>query len=291
MPEDPPPPPQPAKISRADAEKIRAARLAAVVRKVKEGKSLTLGEQRLLDSMTEADAGDEANWPQWCTSQRQAAKLIGVPLAVVKAAKLDPRCSAFKDFRVNPRVLAAFVRAQKTALHTEQAAGVAGVAAPAPTPGAEPVKRTLAAEIDDMSSVLAQVDTLAKTAFARGDIERGLALLDQTKGIWERRKAAQVELRRQGKTEEDVLPRSEVERILHAVAHHLAVGLQAVAVDAVRAIEGETDPARQLPLVEGALVPAVLVAPLQQAAKLAASHGLPPWAVEAAEKALREVAR
>lgn len=291
MPEDTPVPTQPTKISRADAEKIRAARLAAVVRKVKEGKSLTLGEQRLLDSMTEADAGDEANWPQWCTSQRQAAKLIGIPLAVVKAAKLDPRCSAFKDFRVNPRVLAAFVRAQKTFLHTEQAADVAGVAAPTSTPGAEPTKRTLAAEIDDMSSVLAQVDTLAKTAFARGDIERGLSLLDQTKGIWERRKAAQVELRRQGKTEEDVLPRSEVERIIHAVAHHACVGIQTVAVDVVRAIEGETDPARQLPLVEGALVPSVLVAPMEQAGTLAAGHSLPSWAVECIGKALREVAR
>lgn len=73
------------RLTREQAAQIRAARLAAAVRKVKDGKALTLGEQTLIDSMTEPDRADRATWPKWCSSQAQAAAVTGIPLAAVRA--------------------------------------------------------------------------------------------------------------------------------------------------------------------------------------------------------------
>jgi len=139
--------------------------------------------------------------------------------------------------------------------------------------------------------MLARVDSLVMSLMDSGDAATALEWVGQRKPLSDQRNNAMTQARRAGRTEDEVVARAEVERIIHAVAHHACVGLQAVAVDIVRAIEGETDPARQLPLVEGALVPSVLIAPMEQAGTLAAGHGLPSWAVECIGKALREVAR
>lgn len=229
---------------------------------------------------------DPATWPAYCGSMTQAAALMGISKGVLRMAKARG-APGFIDSRVRPKLVAEWLAANNPAA----VAPPSSAEAPPARPDATPHRRSLPEEIAELDDMLAKVDALARSTLASGDVPTALQLLEQRKPLSDQRNNAMTQARRAGRTEDEVVARAEVERILHAVAHHLAVGLQAVAVDAVRAIEGETDPARQLPLVEGALVPAVLVAPLQQAAKLAAAHGLPPWAVEATEKALREVAR
>ena len=149
-----------------------------------------------------------------------------------------------------------------------------------------PVTRTLGEEIEDLSIILAQVDAQAKRAFAAGDISGGCALVEQTKAISERRKTAQVELRRQGKTEDDSIPRSEFERLAHAIAHHALVALQRMAVEAVTKLEGIEAPGDKLRVLEAVLLPAAYVRPFELALNLDAGHGLPSWAVESVHKAM-----
>lgn len=229
---------------------------------------------------------DPSTWPAYCGSMTQAAAIMGISKGVLRMAKARG-CPGFVDSRVRPKAVAEWLEKNQPAT----VAPPSSVEAPPARPNAAPHRRSLPEEIAELDDMLAKVDALARSTLASGDVPTALQLLEQRKPLSDQRNNAMVQARRAGRTEDEVVARVEVERIVHAVAHHACVGLQAVAVDVVRAIEGETDPARQLPLVEGAIVPAVLVAPLQQAAKLAASHGLPAWAVEAVDKALREVVR
>ena len=79
---DPKPSPR---LTPEQAEQIRTARLGAVIRKVKAGKSLTLGEQRLIDSMTVPERQEQTSWPSWCSSIAQAATLTGLPKEIGRA--------------------------------------------------------------------------------------------------------------------------------------------------------------------------------------------------------------
>jgi hypothetical protein len=266
------------KITPEQAEQIRAARLAAAVKKVKEGKSLTLGEQRLIDSMTEPDRADTATWPNWVSSIAQAAAIMGVPKSTLRAAKAQG-CPAFRHSRVSPKMALEWIESRKSSGTTAQESPVDGTPA---------VTRSLGKEIEDLSTLLAQVDAQASRAFASGETERGCNLIDQSKAISERRKNAQVELRRQGKTEDDSITRTEFERLAFALAHHAIVAVQRLAAEAVSKLEGIDTPAERLRVLLGILTPAAYLRPFELASGLEAGHGLPPWCGEAMLKAARE---
>ena len=259
------------RLTREQAAQIRAARLAAAVRKVKEGKALTLGEQTLIDSMTEPDRADRATWPKWCSSQAQAAAVTGIPLAAVRAAKRQG-CPAFDHSRVNPRAMVEWMEARANA-PAPQAQGQ-------PLTGAQPVKRTLAQEIEDLNAMLAQVDALARDAMARGDVSTASALADQSKGWWERRKAAQVELRRQGRTEDDVLAKQDAVRIIRALAIQACHGIQRIAREAAGRLVGVVEPAEVMRILVEELTADAFLRPFEEASKLDAGHGIPAWVAE-----------
>ena len=229
---------------------------------------------------------DPSTWPAYCGSMTQAAAIMGISKGVLRMAKARG-APGFVDSRVRPKVVAEWLEKHAA---TPTAPPDAGNTPPA-RPDSSPHRRSLPEEIADLDDMLARVDALARSTLASGDVTTALQLLDQRKPLSDQRNNAMTQARRAGRTEDEVIARAEVERIVHAIAHHACVGLQAVAVDIVRAIEGETDPTRQLPLVESALVPSVLAAPMEQAGKLAAGHGLPSWAVDCITKAVREVVR
>lgn len=255
------------------AEQIRSARLAAAIKKVKAGKSLTLDEQRLIDSMTEPERADRATWPEQCASMAQASAVMGVARAVLKRAKAQGAPGFHASNRVNPRQVAAWLDGQGAMSTTSK-----------PT-GASPARRTLAEEIDDVSGMLAQVDALMRDAFARGDVSTGLALASETKGLWDRRKAAQVELRRQGRTEDDVLSRPEVERMAHALAHHACIALQRLAAEVAPRLVGLTSPVEAVAILEAAFVPAAYLGPFRASVSSESGSSLPAWVVDAMERA------
>ena len=229
---------------------------------------------------------DPSTWPAYCGSMTQAAAIMGVSKASLRMAKARG-APGFVDSRVRPRVVAEWLEKNAS---TPTALPDAGNTPPA-RPDAAPHRRSLPEEIAHLDHMLARVDQLVLSLMDSGDAATALEWVGQRKPLSDQRNNAMTQARRAGRTEDEVIARAEVERIVHAIAHHACVGLQSVAVDIVRAIEGETDPARQLPLVESALAPSVLAAPMEQAGKLAAGHGLPSWAVDCITKAVREVVR
>ena len=203
----------------------------------------------------------------------QAAAVMGVARAVLKRAK-GAGCPGFHaSNRVNPRLVAAWLESQ-------------GATSPSPTStGAPPARRTLAEEIDDVSGMLGQVDALMRDAFSRGDVSTGLALASETKGLWDRRKAAQVELRRQGRTEDDVLSRPEVERIAYGLALHACIALQRLASEVAPRLVGLASPVEAVAVLEAAFVPAAYLAPFRACVTSESGASLPAWVVDAMEKA------
>jgi len=203
----------------------------------------------------------------------QAAAVMGVGKAVLRRAKASGCPGFHASNRVNPRIVAAWLDSQ-------------GPSSPAaPSPGAPPARRTLAEEIDDVSGMLAQVDALMRDAFTRGDTTTGLALASETKGLWDRRKAAQVELRRQGRTEDDVLSRPEVERIAYALALHACISLQRLASEVAPRLVGLASPVEAVAVLEAAFVPNAYVAPFRASVTSESGASLPAWVVDAMEKA------
>jgi hypothetical protein len=133
--------------------------------------------------------------------------------------------------------------------------------------------------------MLGQVDALMRDAFSRGDVSTGLALASETKGLWDRRKAAQVELRRQGRTEDDVLSRPEVERIAYALALHACIALQRLASEVAPRLVGLASPVEAVAVLESAFVPNAYIAPFRACVTSESGASLPAWVVDAMERA------
>ena len=155
--------------------------------------------------------------------------------------------------------------------------------------GAEPTARDLRDEVADLGAMLTQVDQLAKQAMRSGDVTQGMDLLAQRKTLSEQRNAAMVQMRRQGKTEDDSIARPEVERLVRALAYNAALALQRAAVEVIHKLDGITDPTAQHPIVTDILIAGVYLAPFEQAVNLPAGHGLPDWLVSAMRKSVDDM--
>ena len=219
-------------------------------------------------------APNRASWPEQCASMAQAAAVMGVPKGVLKRAKAQGAPGFHASNRVNPRQVAAWLDGQASASP-----------APATVPGAEAKPRTLGEEIAELSGMLAQVDALARDAFARGDVTTGLQLTAESKGIAARRETAQKEVRRQGRTEDDVLSRPEVERMAHALAHHACIALQRLAAEVAPRLVGLASPVEAVAILEAALVPGAYLAPFRASVSSESGASLPAWVVDAMERA------
>lgn len=266
----PPEQPKPAqRLTRDQAAQIRAARLAAVVRKVKEGKSLTLGEQRLIDSMTEPDRADRASWPEWCASMRQAGVLIGQTWARMKWAKAHGCPGFHASGRVNPRLVASWLDVQAATKPAQ----------PAPLP-IEVKERTLEEELRDLNMLLAQFDRAATLAMSANDLERSASVNEQTKTAATRREQIWKQMGRLGRNDEEALNKSEVVRLIRALAIQSIHGLQRIAREAAGKLQGVTDPADVARILVSELTADAFARPFTEAAKLEAAHGLPAWVAE-----------
>lgn len=141
-------------------------------------------------------------------------------------------------------------------------------------------KRDLKEEVETLERMLLLVDRQAEH-LARTDILVALPLLEQRQALSRQRNDALVQLRRQGRTEDDSIPRPEVERIAHALAYNAALGLQRLADDLADKLKGVTEPVEIHRILTGGLVASAYLTPFQQAVELDAGHGLPHWVVEA----------
>ena len=208
----------------------------------------------------------------------QASAVMGVAKGVLKRAKAQGAPGFHASNRVNPRQVAAWLDGQASA-----------ATAPAAVSGAEAKPRTLGEEIAELSGMLAQVDTLAREAFARGDVTTGLQLTAESKGISARRETAQKEVRRQGRTEDDVLSRPEVERMAHALAHHACIALQRLAAEVAPRLVGLASPVDAVAILEAAFVPAAYLAPFRASVSSESGSSLPSWVVDAMERAATSI--
>jgi hypothetical protein len=199
---------------------------------------------------------------------------MGVAKGILKRAKAQGAPGFHASNRVNPRQVAAWLDGQASASP-----------APAAVPGAEAKPRTLGEEIAQLSRMLAQQDTLAEEAMARGDVALACHLTDQSKGIAARRETAQKEVRRQGRTEDDVLSRPEVERIAHALALHACLALQRLAAEVAPRLVGLASPVEAVAILESAFVADAYLAPFRASVSSESGASLPAWVVDAMERA------
>lgn len=207
----------------------------------------------------------------------QAAAVMGIPKARLKAVK-ERGGDGFENSRVNPRRVAAWMDTQATQIWE----------APEELPDETPKpKRDLKGEIDDLDEMLRQVDRLAMEAFrSQGGTTVGLELVTQRKSLSDQRNAAMVQLRRQGRTEDDSIPRSEFERLCRGLAINAAHGLQRITDDVTRKLKGVSDPVEVHRILTDAMVAGPYLSAFEQTAGGEVEHGLPDWAVRALKSAV-----
>lgn len=205
----------------------------------------------------------------------QAAARIGRSWEEIRAAA-RAGAPAFKASRVNVTALREWFAQQEE------------VGTPAKDPEADE-RRDLTEEVEHVERILAQVDRTAQRLIDGGQLEMASVYLDRADKLATRRNAALVQLRREGRTENDSIPRPEMERIAHALAYNAALGLQRMADDLADKLRGVTDPAGIRDILTRGLVASAYLAPFDQAVELDAGHGLPHWVVEAMTKAPREM--
>lgn len=213
-------------------------------------------------------------WPTWCSSIAQASAIMGIDKPIIRRAKAAG-APGFAGSRVNPRVVADWIHENDPVKS-------------APVSGAAPIRRDLKDEVADLDSMLAQVDALAKESMAGGGVTVALELLAQRKSLSDQRNAAMVQLRRQGRTEDDSVPRQEVERLAHALAYNAAVGLQRAASKICDALKGISDPIQMHPIVTDILICDAFIAPFDHACNLPAGHGVPSWLFESIKRGAEE---
>jgi hypothetical protein len=209
----------------------------------------------------------------------QAAAVMGIPKARLKSIK-ERGGDGFENSRVNPRRVAAWMDAQATAIWE---------APTDPTDETPKPKRDLKGEIDDLDEMLRQVDRLAMEAFRQQDVTQGLQLASERGSLAKQRNDAMVQLRRQGRTEDDSIPRSEVERLCHALAINAAHALQRITDDATRKLVGVTNPAEVHRILTDAMVAESYLGAFRQTMGGELEHSLPEWAVRAMSKAVEEM--
>lgn len=264
-------------ISKEQSEQITRARIAATLRKLKDGKSLTAAEHKLIEENSQS--GDETGrsaWPEWCSSMAQAAAVMGIPKARLKSAK-ERGADGFDHSRVNPRRVAAWMDAQATAIWE---------APEEPADESPKPKRDLKGEIDDLDEMLREVDRLAMGAFKAGDVSTGLQLASERGSLAKQRNDAMVQLRRQGRTEDDSIPRSEFERLCRGLAINAAHGLQRITDDVTRKLKGVSDPVEVHKILTDAMVAGPYLSAFEQTAGNEVEHSLPDWAVRALKSAV-----
>jgi hypothetical protein len=203
----------------------------------------------------------------YCSSMAQAAALMGVSKQALRSAKAQG-CPGFIGSRV-------YMDEVRHWLDTQ------AVKAPERSDAVTPRARDLKEEIDDLNVMLVQVDSVAKECMANGQLTTGLEYLSQRKSLSDQRNAAMVQMRRQGRTEDDSVPRQEVERITRAIARNAASGLQLAANKICDRLAGISDPVEMHPIVTDVLVSDVFVSPFEQACNLPAGHGVPSWVLDA----------
>jgi len=213
-------------------------------------------------------------WPTWCSSIAQASAIMGVEKSIIRRAKASG-APGFAGSRVNPRVVADWIHENDPV----KSAPVSGVA---------PIHRDLKDEVADLGSMLAQTDALAKEYMAGGGVTVALELLEQRGSLAKQRNDAMVQLRRQGRTEDDSVPRQEVERLAHALAYNAAVGLQRAASKICDALKGISDPIHMHPIVTDILISDAFIAPFDHACNLPAGHGVPSWLFESIKRGAEE---
>jgi hypothetical protein len=201
----------------------------------------------------------------------QAAAVMGIPKARLKAVK-ERGGDGFENSRVNPRRVAGWMDAQATEIWEASEE----VADDAPKP-----KRDLKGEIDDLDEMLRQVDRLAMDAFRTGGVQIGLELAAQRGSLAKQRNDAMVQLRRQGRTEDDSIPRSEFERLCRGLAINAAHGLQRITDDVTRKLKGVSNPVEIHTILTDAMVAGPYLSAFEQTAASEVEHGLPDWAVRA----------
>jgi hypothetical protein len=209
----------------------------------------------------------------------QAAAVMGIPKARLKAVK-ERGGDGFENSRVNPRRVAAWMDAQATEIW-EAPEEVAG---DTPKP-----KRDLKGEIDDLDEMLRQVDRLAMDAFRTGGVQIGLELAAQRGSLAKQRNDAMVQLRRQGRTEDDSIPRSEFERLCRGLAINAAHGLQRITDDVTRKLKGVSDPVEIHAILTDAMVTSAYLSAFEQTAATEVEHGLPDWAVRALRSSMENM--
>lgn len=208
----------------------------------------------------------------------EAAVHLGKPWHVIRAAK-NSGAPGFKNSRVNITALAAW-------FEERDSQPAAPLQSPAPT---EPAERDLVAEVRDVEEMLAESDKTAKSLIRSGQFEMAKAFLDASNQLATRRNAALVQLRRQGKTDDDSIPRPEVERVAYALAFAARLGIERASDEAADKLRGVTDPVEIRRILSGIMCAEVYLAPFRQAVNLDAGHGLPHWVVEAMNKAAGEM--
>jgi len=201
---------------------------------------------------------------------------MGIPKARLKAVK-ERGGDGFENSRVNPRRVASWMDTQATQIWE----------APEEVPDETPKpKRDLKGEIDDLDEMLRQVDRLAMDAFRTGGVQIGLELAAQRGSLAKQRNDAMVQLRRQGRTEDDSIPRSEFERLCRGLAINAAHGLQRITDDVTRKLKGVSDPVEVHKILTDAMVAGPFLSAFEQTAGGEVEHGLPDWAVRALKSAV-----
>lgn len=224
--------------------------------------------------MAEKSTGNPKQPKAYCSSMAQAAALMGVSKQTLRSAKAQG-CPGFIGSRV-------YMEEVKHWLDTQAAKS------PAQSAGARPQVRDLKDEIADLNEMLVQVDVTAKECMANGQLSMGLDFLAQRKSLSDQRNAAMVQMRRQGRTEDDSVPRQEVERITRAIARNAATGLQLAVNKVCDRLKGISDPVEMHPIVTDILVSDVFVSPFDQACNLPAGHGVPSWVFDAIKAGVAE---
>lgn len=219
--------------------------------------------------MAEKSHGNPKAVPAYASSMAQAAAMMGVPKSTLKAAKAQG-APGFIGSRVYMEEVTSWLRAQARKKAKPRKAKLV-----------ESKPRELREEVADLGVMLERADALAKAVLLSGDVVQSMEMIDRTGVLARRRDAAMVQMRRQGKTEDDSISRQEVERLARALAHNAALGLQRAANKLVDKLDGITDPRLQHPIIVDALATEAYIAPFEQALNLAASHGLPDWLVSA----------
>lgn len=109
------------RISKDDGEKIKKAQLANAINKVQAGKSLTLGEQRLIDEST-GDTQDEEIPQKSYDSLAGIVSVFGLNRGEVSAAKKEG-CPAFRNGRIYTIPLIRWLNKESSSDPTEEHVG------------------------------------------------------------------------------------------------------------------------------------------------------------------------